>query len=155
MKMEMVFGSKPLLKMIISHLIMVIASICFGSEYKSGVGNRTSVTTSSKNNKTCTLPWRPSYTAKSFTSHIIPLHPSTILTIVRIGSGFIKVNNWPILLTIIDHLTKVSMPLFHNTRLFVVVAFVIHFLMSMKYNINRHHKKVMVIHLKLISFNKM
>ena len=69
---------------------------------------------------------------------MISFHPSTILTIVSIGPVFMKVNKW---LTVRPHSTKVSMPLFNNTRLFVVVAFVIHSLMSIKYNTNRHHDK--------------
>ena len=88
-----------------------------------------------------TVPRRPSYTTKSSASHLIPLHPIIILTIMSIAPGFIKVNNWPILMVVLHHSTKVSVPLFNNARLFVVVASVIHSLISIKYNINGHHKK--------------
>ena len=102
-----------------------------------------------------TLPRRPFYTTKDSTSHIIPLHSSTILTIISIGPDFIKVNNWPILLAIRHHSTKVRMPLFHNVWLFIVVASVIYSLMSIKYNINGIIRKVMVTHLKMIPLSKM
>ena len=41
--------------------------------------------------------------------------------------GSIKVNKWPILLTVLHYLMKVSVPLFNNAWLFVVV---IHSLLS-------------------------
>ena len=60
---------------------------------------------------------------------------------MSIDPGFIKVNDWPILLMVINHKKNVSVSLFKNVRLFVVVVSVIHSLMSIKYNINRHYNK--------------
>ena len=88
-----------------------------------------------------TVPRRPFYITKSSTSHIIPLHPIIFFTIMSIAPGLIKVNNRPILFAVLHHSTKVSVPLFNNARLFIVVASVIHSLMSIKCNINGHHKK--------------
>ena len=111
----------------------------FGSKYESGIGNPTNLTTSSKNNKLCNRSQRPFYTTKSSASHIIPLHPLTILTIMSIASGLIKVNNWPILLVVLYHSTKVSVPLFNNARLLHNIII----------------RNVMVTQLKPISLNKM
>ena len=82
------------------------------------------------------------YTTKGSTNHIIPLHLSTILTIVSIGPGFIKVNNCPILLTVLHHSTK-------------VVTSIIHSLISIKYNINTYHNKNYGDSLETHSFSKM
>ena len=88
------------------------------------------------------LTRRPLYATKGFTSHIIYLHLSTILTIVSIGLGFIKVNNWPTVWTVLHHFMKVSVLLFNNARLFIIVVSVIHYsFISIKYNINRHQNK--------------
>ena len=48
-------AGKPLLKMLCSHLVMVIACIFFGAKYKSGVGNPTTLTACSKNDEPCTF----------------------------------------------------------------------------------------------------
>ena len=51
---------------------------------------------------------------------------------MSIDPGFIKVNDWPILLMVINHKKNVSVSLFKNVRLFIVVVFVIHSLMSIE-----------------------
>ena len=58
-------------------------------------------------------------------------------------------------MTVLRHWTNVSVPLFNNARLFVVVASVIHSLVSINYKVVKYKvaiiTKVMVTHWKPIS----
>ena len=116
--------------MIRSHFIVVIACVFPGFKNERGVGDPSILATSSQDNEPCTLPRRPPNTAKSSASDFIPLYPSTILTIVSIGPGFIKVDNWSSLLAVLPHSPEVGVPLFSNAWLFVIVTPVIYFLIS-------------------------
>ena len=120
---------------------MVITSIFLDLNMRVVLGIQPILSTAPRIISCVTVPRRPFYTTKSSVSHIIPLYPIAFFTIISIALGFIKVNNWPILLAVLHHSTKVSVLLFNNARLFVVVASFTHSLMSIKCNINGHHTK--------------
>jgi hypothetical protein len=94
---------------------MVITGVFLSFEDKSGVWNPSTPTPSSKNYQSGPLPRMSFYSAKSSTREFIPLYPGTILTIVSIGPGFIKVGNRASLLTVPHHLSEIGVPVLTNS----------------------------------------